>query len=142
MLPALFSTLHLLALGIGLGAVWSRGLALRRHDVDAVLRADNWWGLAALLWLGTGLPRAFGTLEKGSAYYLASTAFQLKMALFISVMLIELWPMLTFIRWRIAISRGQAPDLTHIDTFARLNAVEVLGTLLIPFFASLTARGW
>jgi len=35
-----------------------------------VFHADNWYGVAAILWVVTGLLRAYGGLEKGSAYYL------------------------------------------------------------------------
>jgi hypothetical protein len=56
----LFAAVHLLGLGVGLGAVW---------------------GIAAVLWIGTGLVRAFGGLEKGSAYYLHNHLFWTKMGL-------------------------------------------------------------
>jgi len=63
MLRWLIASLHLLALPLGLGAVWARHRALRAVlDADGlrrVLFADNLWGLAALLWIGTGLLRAF-----------------------------------------------------------------------------------
>src|SRR5207245_241389 len=72
--------------------------------------ADTVWGIAALLWLATGLARAFGGLEKGSAFYLASPLFWLKITLFATVALLEAWPMATFIRWRRALRRGEAPD--------------------------------
>lgn len=81
----LVAALHLLALGIGLGAVWARSRALRsvldETGFRRVFFADTLWGVAALLWISTGLLRAFGGLEKGSAYYLHSTAFWVKMAL-------------------------------------------------------------
>jgi uncharacterized membrane protein len=61
---AIVSSLHLLALAIGLPAVWLRGRALRA-PVDAsgfrrLFAADTAWGVAAALWLVTGLLRAFG----------------------------------------------------------------------------------
>lgn len=76
------AALHLIALGIGLGALWARGRALR-GPLDAarlkrVFYADNWWGVAALLWIATGLLRAFGGLEKGTDYYLHNTWFLVK----------------------------------------------------------------
>ena len=40
------------------------------------------WGVAALLWLVTGLLRAFGGLEKGTQFYLTSNLFWVKMTLF------------------------------------------------------------
>ncbi len=72
MIRWLFASVHLLALGIGLGAVWARARGLRGPlDVPGLRRvfaADTWWGIAAVLWIGTGLVRAFGELEKRSAW--------------------------------------------------------------------------
>ena len=60
----------------------------------------------ALLWLLTGLGRAFGHVEKEPGFYLRNGFFWIKMALFVSVVALEIWPMLTFIRWRIARRAG------------------------------------
>src|SRR2546428_8236437 len=74
MLRWLIATLHLLTLPLGLGAIWarSRALSLTRSadDLHRVFVADNLWGLAAVLWLVTGLLRVFAGLEKGTSYYL------------------------------------------------------------------------
>jgi len=44
----LLAAVHLLALGVGLGAVWARGRALQaQRDVPGLRRvfyADTWWG--------------------------------------------------------------------------------------------------
>src|SRR5690242_8707119 len=101
---ALLSTFHLFALAMGLPGVFLRGMALRGLSTDkSALRrlfiADNFWGIAAVLWIGTGLARLFGTFEKGSGYYLNSTSFLIKMTLFGLVFALELWPMITFIKW-------------------------------------------
>ena len=54
----LFAALHLVALGIGPGAVWIHGRALGgtlyRAGLQRALAADNAWGFAAALWLATG----------------------------------------------------------------------------------------
>jgi putative membrane protein len=96
---AIVAALHYLALGIGLPAVFLRGRALRAPLDDAGLRrlfaADALWGVAALLWLATGLLRAFAGLEKGTAFYLHSRPFYLKMALFLAIVALEVWPMTT-----------------------------------------------
>src|SRR5207247_3360302 len=81
----LLAAVHLLALGVGLGAEWARGRALQAPlDVPALRRvfyADTWWGIAAVLWIGTGLLRAFGGYEKGAFYYLHNHFFWAKMGL-------------------------------------------------------------
>src|SRR2546426_11222521 len=81
----LLAAFHLLALGVGLGAVWARGRAFQSQlDVPGLRRvfyADTWWGVAALIWIGTGLVRAFGGFEKGSFYYLHNHYFLAKVGL-------------------------------------------------------------
>lgn len=144
---ALLSTLHQLALGLGLPGVVLRAIALgalARQEPGALpraLRADTAWGLAALLWLATGLARAFGPFEKGAGYYLHSGPFLLKLGCFVLVFALELLPMITLLRWRVALARGQAPDLGRLPLLTRLTWVEAGLTLAIPFLASLMARG-
>src|SRR5206468_6733498 len=114
MIPAIVSALHVLALALGLPSVYLRGRALKgpldRDGLRRLLAADTVWGIAAGLWIATGLLRAFGGLEKGSQFYLQSPLFWTKMALFVTVILLEIRPMITFIRWRRALGRGEAPD--------------------------------
>src|SRR2546428_13590285 len=121
----LLAALHLLALGIGLGAVWARGRALR-GDLDGpglrrVFYADTWWGVAALVWIGTGLVRAFGGFEKGSFYYLHNHLFWTKMGLLAAILILELGPMIALIRWRVAVGRGNVPDTRAPSGFARVS---------------------
>lgn len=145
-LPWLVAAAHLLALGIGLGAVWGRARALRGPVADTAairraLVADAWWGVAALLWLGTGLWRAFGGLEKGTAYYLANPAFHAKMGLFVLVALLEIRPMLTMMRWRRALSRGTRIDTAPARGVARVSTVQALLVVVIVLAATAMARG-
>ena len=145
MIAALVSSLHLLALAIGLPAVFLRGRALRGSldagGVRRVLAADNVWGIAAVLWIVTGLFRAFGGLEKGSEFYLRSPLFWTKMALFGIVFLLEIRPMVTFIRWRRALGRGLTVDTSGARTLYTLNHVELAIVVLMVVVASLMARG-
>src|SRR6266702_2047790 len=75
MASAIVSALHVLALALGLPAVYLRGRALKgRLDREAMRKrfaADTVWGIAAALWVVTGVLRAFAGLEKGSQFYLA-----------------------------------------------------------------------
>ncbi|MGZ8376813.1 MAG: DUF2214 family protein [Gemmatirosa sp.] len=145
-LRSLVAAAHLLARGIGLGAVWGRSRALRGSVVEAqavrrALVADAWWGVAALLWLGTGLWRAFGGLEKGTTYYLANTAFHAKMGLFLLVLALEIRPMVTLMRWRGALSRGTRLDTGSARAVSRLSAVQALLIVAIVLAATAMARG-
>jgi putative membrane protein len=142
----LFASLHLLALGIGLGAIWWRARSLRGHldsaGIRRVLFADTLWGVAALLWISTGLVRAFGGLERGSAYYLASTAFWIKMTLLALVILLEIFPMITFINWRIKLSRREPVDTRRTLLFANISLIQVVLIIAMVFTATAMARGW
>ncbi|MGH7301602.1 MAG: DUF2214 family protein [Candidatus Rokuibacteriota bacterium] len=146
MASALVSALHLLALAIGLPAVFLRGRALRgRLDPDGLRRlfaADTAWGLAALLWVTTGLLRTFAGLEKGTAFYLGSGLFWMKLALFVTVVLLEIWPMASFIRWRVALRRRRAPDTSSAAALYIVNHVELVLVFIIMFVASFMARGF
>ena len=141
MYSALLSALHVLALGVGLGAVFARGRAFRRRDVEAAFYADNWWGIAALLWIGSGLARAFGGFEKGTAWYMHNPMFHAKMGLYLLLALLEMWPMVTLIRMRIARRRGQPVNAEILGRFVRINDLELVGVVLMPFLAAMMARG-
>jgi putative membrane protein len=142
----MFAAVHLLALGLGLGAVWARGRALGGELTDAGLRrvfyADTWWGIAAVLWIATGLTRAFGGLEKGSAYYLQNTFFRIKMALLVIILLLEIAPMVALIRWRMQLARGVQPDTRRAKTFARISFVQAGLVVLMVLAATAMARGY
>jgi putative membrane protein len=145
MKSALASAFHLLALALGLGALFLRGRNLKapldKQGILRVLAADNLWGIAALLWITTGLLRAFGGLEKGTSFYLTNHMFHTKMGLFLIMGLLETWPMITFIRWRIDLKKGRDPDLSNVPRFARINDIELAVVISMVFVASLMARG-
>jgi putative membrane protein len=145
-ISAIVSALHLLALSIGLPSVFLRGRALKGPLDAAGLRrlfaADSVWGLAAVLWIATGLARAFGGLEKGTAFYLTSRLFWVKMALFALVFVLELSPMAAFMRWRGQVRRGLGPDTRRARLYYTLNHVELALVVVIVFVASFMARGF
>ena len=148
-LAPFLSALHVLALGVGLGSVFMRGRFLRElragpdpRALDRLFAADSLWGVAAALWLVTGLVRAFGHVEKAPDFYLRNGFFWVKMTLFLVVVALEIWPMLTFIRWRIARRAGR--PLPRFDRLARLVLIDDLQTafvVVIPFVAAAMARG-
>lgn len=142
---ALVSSLHLLALALGLPSVFLRGRALRlpldQAGFSRLFAADTLWGIAALVWISTGLLRAFAGLEKGSTFYLSSPFFIVKMGLLVVILALEIWPMTTFIRWRIARRRGREPDTSVAGRLFAINQVQVVLVVVMVFAASLMARG-
>ena len=146
MISAVVSALHLLALPLGLPAVYFRGRALKgRLDADGLRRlflADTLWGVAAGLWLVTGLARVFGGLEKGATFYLHSHLFWTKMTLFVAIVALEVWPMVTFIRWRAQIGRGERPDTSRASTLFAVNHAQMALGVAMVFAAVFMARGF
>ena len=142
---AIVAALHYVALAIGLPAVFLRGRALKGPLDDAGLRrlfaADTAWGLAAALWVATGLLRAFAGLEKGSAFYLQSRLFYVKMALFLGIVALEVSPMITLIVWRQARRRGARVDTNRARALFQLNHVQLALAIVMVFVASAMARG-
>ena len=146
MLRWLLASFHLLGLGVGLGAVWVRGRGLK-GPLDAsglrrVFLADAVWGLAFLLWLGTGLWRLLGGTEKPTAYYLHNHIFLTKMALLILILVLELWPMMTLIRWRARVGRGKLPDIRVGPSLGRISFAQAWLVVLMVFAATAMARGF
>ena len=149
MLRLVLAALHLIALGIGLGAVWARANALSRPlDIAAMqraFRADAWWGFAALLWIGTGVWRLFAATEKSTAYYLHNHVFFAKMGFLALVLILEIGPMITLIRWRQIAGRGTSawnPNPAAARRIARISYVEAMLIIAMVFAAVAMARGY
>lgn len=140
------SALHILAIVIGVPAVLLRGRALRgRLDRDGLRRlfvADNLWGLAAILFVTTGSLRAFAGLEKGTDFYLASRLFWFKMTLFAVIVVLEIWPAMTFIRWRGQVRRGAPPDVARARQLFIVSHVQLALAVVMVFVAAFMARGF
>ncbi|MEO8453152.1 MAG: DUF2214 family protein, partial [Gemmatimonadota bacterium] len=99
------------------------------------------WGVAAALWLITGLARAFGGLEKGTAYYLATPMFRAKIGLFVLIVALEIAPMLGLIRWRRQLGRGQSVDTSKARTYASISALQAVLVASMVGVAAALARG-
>jgi putative membrane protein len=141
---ALLSAIHVLTLALGLGAVFLRGKALAGPLDDAgwrrLLAADNAWGVAAALWIASGLARMFFG-GKETVFYWRNGFFWIKMTLFAIVFLLELKPMTTFIRVRSAQRSGANLPQFSVDALRRINAAELRLIVVIVFVAAFMARG-
>jgi putative membrane protein len=145
-LSAIVSALHVLTVAIGLPAIFLRSRALRGRLDDEGLRrvfaADTLWGLAAALWLATGLLRAFAGLEKGTVFYLRSPLFWVKMALFVAVVLLEIRPMSVLMRWRVSHRQGRPVDTGAARALHLVSHVEMALVVVMVFVAAFLARGF
>ncbi|MBA3670928.1 MAG: DUF2214 family protein [Gemmatimonadaceae bacterium] len=143
----LLAWLHLLALATGLAGAWGRARALRDslrnpEDPGAIRRAytaDAWWGVAAGVWLVSGLWRLFGATEKSSRYYAVNHAFQLKMVLFLAIVALEIWPLVTLSRWRAKKAQPNARDAGRIEVISYVQCALVVTIVLA---AVTMARGY
>jgi putative membrane protein len=146
----LLAGLHLLALSLGMMAVVLRGSAMRESPTVQTLRRafrmDTIWGIAAALWVITGLWRVFGHTEKPTAYYLDNHWFLVKMGLFVLIVLLEIGPMLSFLRWRKALRGGAAPEAFvrpgDGKRIAIIGHVQATLLLVMIFAAVAMARGY
>ena len=144
------AALHLLALGLGLGAVIARGTALREAPSNAALRrafrSDTTWGIAAALWLSTGVWRMVAGIEKPPGYYYTTPVFHAKMGLFLLILVLELWPMITLMRWRRSFSAGESAERLMTSgagrKIATISHIEALLVVLMVFVAVALARGF
>ncbi|MFO0747121.1 MAG: DUF2214 family protein [Myxococcota bacterium] len=144
-LSAAVASVHLVCFAVGVASMWLRRRALLGPLDDAgigrVLMLDNVAGINILVWMGTGLWRAFGGLEKGADYYTDNWMFWAKLGLLGVVWGFELRPMLTFIRWRAQRSRGLPVDTRGAAAIARSANVELALVFVMAVLAAFMARG-
>jgi len=143
-ISALLSAIHVLTLALGLGAVYKRGRALARPLDDAgwrsLLAADNAWGIAAALWIASGLGRVFFG-GKETSFYWRNGFFWIKLAMFGLVFALEMVPMITFIRVRSARRQNTSLPRFSVEALRRINSAEIALVVAIVFAAAFMARG-
>ena len=142
----LLAAIHLLGLGVGLGAVWARARALQSELDSAGLRqlfyADTWWGVAAVIWIASGLWRLLGGLEKGTEYYLHNYLFWVKMGCLALILILEIAPMTGLIRWRRTAARREVVDTSRANRFAVISMIQAVLVVLMVLAATGMARGY
>lgn len=141
----LLAAIHLLGVCIAFVAIWCRARALGRvhgyADLAPVFAADSVWGLSALLLVLTGLTRAFGGFEKGTEYYGHQPFFHIKMGCLVVVLLLEIYPMITLLRWRIARKDTRPSNLAVVGRLAQISYVQNGLLVVMVLAATAMARG-
>jgi putative membrane protein len=142
----LLDALHIVAFGLGIGAVWARGHALRGvphvSDLRRAFLADNIWETAGLLLLGTGLLRLFYVPNVSSSNYLDNHVFIAKLCIIGAILLLELVPMLTLIRWRFAVAQDEPVRFSSATLIAQISFMQTLLMVLVVLSATATAHGF
>ncbi len=140
------AVIHLLGMGLAFAAIYGRarvlGKPLARIDLPEVFLADSLWGISALVLVLTGLTRAFGGFEKGTVYYGHQPFFHIKMACLVAIFLLEIYPMITLLRWRIGGRKGDVtPNLMLARKLSQISYLQLF--LLVPMVlcAAAMARG-
>lgn len=130
-----------------IAAVLTVEMVLMRSELDAgtartILRMDAIYGAAAVVLLVVGFLRVFYT-EKVPAYYFHNGAFIGKIALFVLVGLLSIYPTVQFLKWRKAVRHNQAPAVDHAvrGKIRMILHLELALLLVIILLAVMMARG-
>ena len=151
MLRILLAVAHLIALVMGMSSVDVRARNLLRLSTEPTalketFTADTLWGIAAALWISTGLWRWMAGTEKAPSYYVHNSIFMGKMGLLVLIFLLEVWPMVTLIKWRMAAKKGTLPPMDELAAtggkLAIVSRIQSALLFLMLIAAVMMARGY
>lgn len=142
----LVAYLHYLCFMLCFGALVLEAFTLKKelslNEAGKIAIADAVYGISATILLVTGILRVlyFG---KGTDYYLSNPFFYTKVAIFLVVGLLSLYPTVSFIGWFKSLQQGQAPklELAKLNRLLWLIRAEIVGFTLIPLLAVIMATG-
>jgi putative membrane protein len=105
-------------------------------------KLDIAYGISAGAVLVVGLLRVF-YFEKGPAYYSHNFFFITKMAAFLLVGLLSIYPTVKFVSWNKSLARNKVPEMPdgEVRRIKLLLVLELVGLAVIIFSAALMARG-
>jgi putative membrane protein len=141
----LLAFLHLLPLPIGLAAVFLRARSLRAvargGTAAAAVSADMWWGIAAFIWISTGLVRWLAGIEKPMPYYTHNWLFHAKLTALLVILILEVRPIIVISRWRTRLRRQQSFDTSAANAMATTSYIQLALALFMMIAATGMARG-
>ena len=127
-------------LAFEIGAI---GASMQREAVLRVGRVDAWYGILALAIVAVGFWRAIFA-AKGWAYYSVNLFFWAKIAAFVAVALLSIYPTIRIISWRRTLAQNAdfAPAAADVLAVRQFLWAEAAVFALIPAFAAVMARGY
>jgi len=143
---AVVAYVHYLGIIICFGALMFERIILKinlsKNETISIIIADLVYGIAGLAILITGILRVkyYG---QGGEFYTGNPIFWVKVSLYIVIGLISLYPTITYILWAIPLSRNNLPVISEnlVKRFRLIITTELVGFVVIPFFATLMSRG-
>lgn len=146
-MPAFFAFLHHLA-AFALVSALVAEFALLKGELNArtarrIQLYDLAYGASAGVVLVVGVLRVL-YFEKGTVYYMSSVPFIAKLALFLCIGLLSIYPTMEFLSWSRHLRLGQVPpvDGRKLRRILAVIHVELAGVALLILCAALMARGY
>jgi len=134
-----FAFLHHLAAFVLVAALAAEMVLLKGEVTPQIARRlariDALYGASAGILLVVGLLRVF-YFEKGAAYYFHSAPFIAKLALFVAVGLLSIYPTVRFRRW----SKERVVPQADLPKVRRTLHLQLAGVVLILLCAAMMAR--
>jgi putative membrane protein len=144
-LANLIAIIHLIALPLGVAALFLRAGALAAAQDNTQLKRVFFWdtlyAVIALVWIGSGLLRAFAGLDKGTPYYVHNHAFWTKMLLLVVVLGAEFVPMKALLGFRKQVAKGQPVSFHKRRVLLMHHWIELWVIVGMVAMAVLMARG-
>ena len=138
--------IHYLSFMLCFGALIYERISLKvnpnRQEAISMVVADVVYGIAGIALLVSGIFRVI-KFGQGAEFYTQNPVFWTKIGVFALVGTLSLYPTVTYVLWAIPISKGELPQVS-INLVSRLRLIiniELIGFTLIPFIATLMARG-
>lgn len=146
-LEAILAYLHLLAIltmvvFIASEAALCRIEWLNAAVVERLAKVDLIYGIAAVVVIATGVARTWWGM-KGTAWYWTNPLLHLKLALFVIVGVISIFPTMRYQRWRKALrATGALPAEAEVRKTRKLVMIQAHIIAIIPLVAVFLARGF
>lgn len=132
--------LHLFAVVILAGSVIIENMAISKtvtkEDIRQLVKVDAAYGISAAIVLACGLA-LWLWVGKPSEFYNSNPIFHAKIALFVLVGLLSIYPTVFFIRQR----NTESASIAVPNSVIRALRVELILLAIIPLLAFLMARG-
>jgi putative membrane protein len=133
---------HFISIFIIVGTLVAEHLLLKKEmtrlELGRVARIDGVYGIAALTLLGAGLTLWLGEFGKPAIFYTKNWIFHTKLALFVLIGLLSIYPTVFFLKKR----KGNQEELITIpNSIFWMVRMELLLLFIIPILAGLMAKG-